>query len=62
VTDQELIYSALRKVSLIVAKHLELGVRDSEQSITKLVAVLDTLELAAAMNRMERGYGLRVVK
>jgi hypothetical protein len=62
VTDQELIYSALRGVSLIVAEHLELCVRDSEESITKLVAVLDTPELAAAMNRMERGYGLRVVK
>jgi hypothetical protein len=29
VTDQELIYSALRQISLIVAEHLELGVRDA---------------------------------
>jgi hypothetical protein len=62
VTDQELIYSALRQIGLIVAEHLELGVRDSEEAITKLVAVLDTPELAAAMNRVERGFGLRVVK
>jgi hypothetical protein len=30
--------------------------------ITQLIAVLDTRELADAMNRVERGYGLRVVK
>jgi hypothetical protein len=61
-TDQELIFCALRQVGLIVAEHLELGTPDADQSITQLVAVLDTQELAAAMYRMERGYGLRVVK
>ena len=38
------------------------GPRDADEAITQLIAVLDTPELAAAMNRMERGYGLRVVK
>jgi hypothetical protein len=28
----------------------------------QLVALLDTQELADAMSRLERGYGLRVVK
>ena len=61
-TDQELIFSALRQVGLIVAEHLESGARDADEAITQKIAVLDTQELAAAMNRVERGYGLQVVK
>ena len=60
-TDQELIFSALRQVGLTVVKHLE-GTGDADEAITQLIAVLDTRELADAMNRVERGYGLRVVK
>jgi hypothetical protein len=61
-TDQELIFSALRQVGLIVAEHLEPGAAHADEVITQLIAVLDTQELAAAMNRVERGYGLRMVK
>jgi hypothetical protein len=61
-TDQELIFSALRQVGLIVADHLESGASDADETITQLIAVLDTKELAAAMNRVERGHGLRMVK
>jgi hypothetical protein len=61
-TDQELIFSALRRVGFIIAEHLESGASDADEAITQLVAVLDTPELAAAMNRVERGYGLRMVK
>jgi hypothetical protein len=56
-TDQELIFAALRQVGSIVAEHLELGTRDGDEAIKQLVAVLDTPELAAAMNRVERGHG-----
>jgi hypothetical protein len=62
VTDQELIFSALRQVGLIVAEHLESRTSDADEVITQLIAVLDTQELAAAMNRVERGYGVRLVK
>ena len=61
-TDQQLILSALRQVGLIVAEHIELGVTDADDAIGKLVAVLDTKELADAINRLERAFGLRVVK
>jgi hypothetical protein len=61
-TDQELVLSALRQVGLIIAEHLELGMTDSDETITQLVAVLDTKELADAINRLERRVGLRVVK
>jgi len=61
-TDQELVLSALRQVGLIIAEHLELGVTDADETITALVKLLDTKELADAINRLERGFGLRVVK
>jgi hypothetical protein len=61
-TDQELVLSALRQVGLIIAEHLELGMTDSDETITQLVAVLDTKELADAINRLEHRSGLRVVK
>jgi hypothetical protein len=60
-TDQELIFAALRQVGLIIAEHLE-SASDADEAITQLIAVLDTPELAAAMNRLERGYGLATVK
>ena len=61
-TDQELFFAALRQVGLIVAEHLESGSRDPEDTITRLVAVLDTQELADAVTRFERRLGLRLVK
>ena len=61
-TDQELVLSALRQVGLIITKHLELDVTGADETITQLVKLLDTKELADAINRLERGFGLRVVK
>ena len=61
-TDQQLVLSALRQVGLIIAEHLELATTDADETITRLTAVLDTAELADAINRLERGFGLRVIK
>ena len=61
-TDQELVLSALRQVGLIIAEHLKLGMTDADETVTQLTALLDTTELADAINRLERGFGLRVVK
>jgi hypothetical protein len=58
-TDQKLIFAALRQVGFIVLEHLASGTSDADDAITQLVAVLDMPELAAAMNRVERGYGVR---
>ena len=56
-TDQELIISALRQVGLIIAEHLELpGACNADEAITRLIAVLDTEELADAINRLERRH------
>jgi hypothetical protein len=62
VTDQELVLAALRQVGSIIAEHLEATTSDADEVIAQLVTVLDTQELADAINRLERGYGLRVVK
>ena len=56
-TDQELFFAALRQVGLIVAEHLESGSRDPEDTITRLVAVLDTQELADAVTRLSVDWG-----
>jgi hypothetical protein len=61
-TDQELTFSAPRQLGLIVAEHLESRTSDADEVITQLITVLDMQELAAAMNRVERGYELRMVK
>jgi hypothetical protein len=61
-TDQDLVLSALRQVGLIIAEHLEVGANDAEEAIAQLVAVLNTKELADAINWLERRSGLRVVK
>jgi hypothetical protein len=62
VTDQELVLATLRQVGLIIAEHLEAATSDADDVVAQLVALLDTQELAHAISRLERGYGLRVVK
>jgi hypothetical protein len=63
VTDQELVLASLRRVGSILAEHLEAATTsNASEVVAQLVAVLDTQELADAINRLERGYGLRVVK
>ena len=61
-TDQELLISALREAGQILCEYLERGRRDADETITRLIAVLDTQDLALAVKRLEKGYGLRVVK
>jgi hypothetical protein len=60
-TDQDLIFRALRQVGVIIAEHPESGESDTDEVVTQLT-VLDTEELAAAMNRVERRSGLRLTK
>jgi len=61
-TDRKLVLSALRQVGFILAEHLELGVTDGDETITRLTAVLNTTEPVEAINRLERGFGLQVIK
>ena len=44
------------------SEHLEPGARDADETITQLIAVLEMQDLARAIERLEKGHGLRVVK
>jgi hypothetical protein len=42
---------------------LEAGrARDAEQTVNRLIAVLDNRDVAGAIERLKKGVGLRVVK
>ena len=61
-TDQELLIATLRKASRIIGEYLEPGPRDADETIAQLIAVLDNQDLALAIERLEKGHGLQVVK
>jgi hypothetical protein len=61
-TDQEVLISTIRKAGEIIGEYIEPGPRDAEQTLSRLIAVLDTQDLALAVERLEKGHGLRVVK
>ena len=45
-TDQELLISTIRKAGQIIGKYIEPGPRDAEQTLSRLIAVLDNQDLA----------------
>jgi hypothetical protein len=61
-TDQELLISTLRDAGRIIGENIEPGPRDAEQTLSRLIAVLDSQDLARAIERLEKGHGLQVVK
>jgi hypothetical protein len=61
-TDQELLFSTLREAGRIISEYIEPGPRDAEQTLSRLIAALDSQDLARAMERLEKGHGLQVVK
>ena len=61
-TDQQLLVSTVQAAGRIIAEHLEVDGADAEHTLSRLIAVLDTKDLTAAIERREKGHGLRVVK
>lgn len=61
-TDQQLLIAAVRKAGRIIAEHLQPGAHSAELTLSRLIAVLDNEDLARAIERLEKGHGLRVVK
>jgi hypothetical protein len=61
-TDQQLLLSTGREAGLIIADHLETGGLSALQTLSRFIAVLDNEELARAIERLEKGHGLRIVK
>ena len=44
-TDQALLISTLRKAGRIIGEYIEPGPRDAEQTLSRLIAVLETQDL-----------------
>ena len=61
-TDQELLVSTVRAAGRIIAEYIEPDGLTSEETLARLIAVIDTDDLARAVERLEKGHGLRVVK
>jgi hypothetical protein len=62
-TDQIIVLTALKRAAAIVANYLQSGCPRDELATTKqLIEVLDSPEFAAAIKRVEEGYGFYVVK
>jgi hypothetical protein len=64
-TDQELINRAMRESRAILSDYLDRGhVRNPNATMNQLVAVLDTPQLTAALERLDHAtgrHGLRLV-
>jgi hypothetical protein len=62
-TDQQTLIDAVERAGVIIAEHIEPGhAQNPEQTVNRLIAVLDTQDVAGAIERLKRGFGLHVVK
>jgi hypothetical protein len=61
-TDQQLLISTVRKAGRIISEYLEPGPHDSAEILNRLIAVLDTEDVARAIERLEKRHGQPVVK
>jgi hypothetical protein len=61
--DQAIVTTALNEATLIISDYLKPGLpRDPVATIKRLIEVLEDQELAAAIMRLEKGVGPRVVR
>jgi hypothetical protein len=61
--DEHKLIDAIETAGFIIAQHLDPNqVRDPERNINRLIAVLDTQDLARAIQRLKGRHGLHVVK
>ena len=58
-TAQELVLYAVREAQLILAAHIDQGPRDPEETITRLMEVLDRRDVVTATRRLCLEFGLR---
>ena len=61
-TDEELLIYVLREAQLILAGHIERGSRDSEETVTQLMDIIDREDVVAATGRLCLVFGLRPAK
>jgi hypothetical protein len=61
-TDQQLILDALHKAALVASEYIEPGPRNAQTTLDALLLILQDQALADAVDRLEAGFGLKVVK
>jgi hypothetical protein len=61
--DADTLAKVIHQIELILADHIEPGhFCDPEATIHRIFAVMETYDAVKAADRIEAGYGLRVVK
>ena len=61
-TDIELIEKSIIAAQAVILDYIGPGSRNAEQSMQRLIAILDREDLVAALERLRQGYGPRAVK
>jgi hypothetical protein len=62
-TGRQILIEAVEKAGIAIAKHIDPRITsDPEQTINRLITVLDMQEVAGAITRLKAGFGLKVVK
>jgi hypothetical protein len=57
-SDQQILIEAIEKAGVVIAKHIDpRNASDPEQTINRLIAVLDMQEVAGAITRLKAGFG-----
>jgi hypothetical protein len=61
--DVDVLVKAIQQIDLILAEHIEPGhLSDPQDTIDRIFAVMDKNGAVNAADRIEAGFGLRVVK
>ncbi len=60
--DTETVAKALLELEAFLGAHLQSGDKDAEETLHKIINLLDRMDVVAAAERIVAGYGLRVVK
>jgi hypothetical protein len=60
--DIDVIIKARDEVEELLHAYMQPGPRNAEESMQRLIAILDRQDLVAALERLRQGYGPRVVK
>jgi hypothetical protein len=62
-SDQQILIDGIENAGTIIAEHIEPGpAGDPEQTINRLIEVLDTQDVAGAIARLKAGFRLKVLK
>jgi hypothetical protein len=60
--DIDLVEKAIADALAVLHVYIEAGPRSAEDSMQRLLAILDREDLVAALERLKQGYGPRAVK